>query len=159
MSWWVNSPPSCDWCVAKLPSSPVEQFHRWWRNWCLHSARARASPCPTVAMTLGPWDRQRWRWRADSPGTRLHRVCAPSPDTDISTDLQHNSGVIMSPMASQITSLTIVYSSVYSGADQRKHQSPASLAFVRGIHRSSVNSPHKWSVTRKTFPLDDVIMT
>ena len=43
--------------------------------------------------------------------------------------------VIMSAMASQITSLTIVYSSVYSGADQRKHQCPASLAFVRGIHR------------------------
>ena len=38
----------------------------------------------------------------------------------------------MSVMASQITSLTIVYSTIYSGADQRKHQSSASLAFVRG---------------------------
>ena len=46
----------------------------------------------------------------------------------------------------QITSLTIVYSTVYSGADQRKHQSPASLAFVRGIRRWPVNSPHKWPV-------------
>ena len=44
--------------------------------------------------------------------------------------------VIMGAMASQITSLAIVYSTVYSGADQRKHQSSASLAFVRGIHRS-----------------------
>ena len=44
--------------------------------------------------------------------------------------------VIMSTMASQITSLTVVYLTVYSGADQRKHQSSASLAFVRGIHRS-----------------------
>ena len=35
----------------------------------------------------------------------------------------------MNAMASQITSLTIVYSAVYSGADQRKHQSSASLAF------------------------------
>ena len=61
-------------------------------------------------------------------------------------------------MASQITSLTIVYSAVYSGADQRKHQSSASLAFVRGIHRGPVNSPHKWPVTRKIFPFDDVIM-
>ena len=42
--------------------------------------------------------------------------------------------------------------------DQRKHQSSASLAFVRGIHRGPVNSPHKWPVTRKTFPFDDVIM-
>ena len=64
----------------------------------------------------------------------------------------------MSLMASQITSLTIVYSTVYSGADQRKHQSSASLAFVRGIHRGPVNSPHKWPVTWKMFPFDDVIM-
>ena len=69
----------------------------------------------------------------------------------------HND-VIMSAMASQITSLTIVYSTVYSDADQRKHQSSASLAFVRGIHRAPVNSPHKWPVTRKMFPFDDVIM-
>ena len=64
----------------------------------------------------------------------------------------------MDSMASQITSLTIVYSAVYSGADQRKQQSSASLAFVRGIHRGPVNSPHKWPVTRKMFPFDDVIM-
>ena len=64
----------------------------------------------------------------------------------------------MSVIVSQITSLTIVYSSVYSGADQRKHQSSASLPFVRGIHRWPVNSPHKGPVTRKLFPFDDVIM-
>ena len=57
----------------------------------------------------------------------------------------------MSAMASQITSLKIVYSNVYSGADQRKHQSSASLALVRGIHGSPVNSPHKGPVTRKNF--------
>ena len=60
----------------------------------------------------------------------------------------------MGTMACQITNLTIVYPTVYSGADQRKHQSSASLGFVRG----PVNSPHKWSVTRKMFPFDDVIM-
>ena len=65
----------------------------------------------------------------------------------------------MSAMASQITSLTIVYSSIYSAADQRKHQSSVSLAFVRGIHRSPVNSPHKGPVTRKMFPFDDVIIS
>ena len=63
----------------------------------------------------------------------------------------------MGTMAYQITSLTIVYSTVYSGADQRKHQSSASLAFVWGIHRWPVNSPHKGPVTRKMFPFDDVI--
>ena len=65
----------------------------------------------------------------------------------------------MGAIASQITRLTIVYSIVYSDADQRKHQSSASLAFVRGIHRGPVNSPHKWPVTRKMFPFDDVIMS
>ena len=69
----------------------------------------------------------------------------------------HYSDVIMTVMASQITSLNIVYSTVYSDADQRKHQSSASLAFVMGIHRD-LNSPHKWPVTRKIFPFDDAIM-
>ena len=64
----------------------------------------------------------------------------------------------MSTMASQITSLMIVYSIIYSGADQRKHKSSASLAFVRGIHRWPVNSPREGPVTRKMFPFDDVIM-
>ena len=64
----------------------------------------------------------------------------------------------MGAITSQITSITIVYSTVYSDADQRNHQSSASLAFVWGIHRGPVNSPHKWPVTRKMFPFDDVIM-
>ena len=71
---------------------------------------------------------------------------------------EHYNDVIMFAMASQITSLTIVYSSDYSGTDQRKHQSSASLAFVRGIHRWPVNSPHKGPVTRKMFPFHDVMM-
>ena len=66
---------------------------------------------------------------------------------------------LMSAMASPINSPTIAYSTVSSGADQRKHQSSASLAFVRGIHRWPVNSPHKGPVTRKMFPFADVIMT
>ena len=64
----------------------------------------------------------------------------------------------MGTMASQITSLTIAFSTVYSWADQRKHRSSASLAFVRGIHRWQVNFPHKWPVTRKMFQFDDVVM-
>ena len=70
----------------------------------------------------------------------------------------HYNDVIMGTTASQITSLTTVYSIVYLGVDQRKHQSSASLAFVRGIHRWPVTSPHKGSVTQKMFPFDDVIM-
>ena len=75
-----------------------------------------------------------------------------------STRQIHYNDVIMGTVASKITSLTIVYSTVYSDADQRKYQSSASLAFVRGTHRRPVNSPHKWPVTRKMFPFDGVIM-
>ena len=59
----------------------------------------------------------------------------------ISAPCAHYGDVIMGAIASQITSLTIVYSTIHSDADQRKHQSSASLAFVRGIHRGPVNSP------------------
>ena len=65
----------------------------------------------------------------------------------------------MSMMASQITSIASVFSTIYSGADQRKHQSSASLDFVLGIHRSSGNSRHKRPVTRKMLPFDNVIMS
>ena len=75
--------------------------------------------------------------------------------TNTATNMYHYSEVVMDTIASQITSLTIVYLTVHSDADQRKHQSSAPLAFVRGIHR---DSPHKWPVTRKMVPFDDVIM-
>ena len=72
--------------------------------------------------------------------------------------ISHYSDVIFSAMASKITGVSIVYSTVYSGAHQRKHQSWASLAFVRGIHRWPVYSPHKEPVTRKMFPFDCAII-
>ena len=65
----------------------------------------------------------------------------------------HYNDVVMGSIASLITSLAIVYSVVYSDADQRKHQSSASLAFVWEIHQGPVNFPHKWPVTRKIFHL------
>ena len=70
----------------------------------------------------------------------------------------HYSDVIRGAIGCQIISPTIVYSTVYSGADLRKHQSSAWLALVRGIHQWLENSPHKGPVTRKMFPVDDVIM-
>ena len=81
----------------------------------------------------------------------LLRWCLPLYST-------HYCDVIMDAMVFQITSLSIVCSTFYSGANQRKHQSSASLAFVRGIHRSPVNPPHKRPVTWKMFSFDDVIM-
>ena len=70
----------------------------------------------------------------------------------------HYNDIIMGTIASQITSLAIVYSIVYSDADQRKPQNSALLAFVWGIHLGPVISPHKRSVTRNMFLFDDVIM-
>ena len=89
-----------------------------------------------------------WQPMGQQCGQRFHLMTS-----------HHYNDVIMGRTASQITSLTtIVFSTVYSEADPKKHQSYASLAFVRGIHRRPVNSPHKWPVTRKMFPFGDVIM-
>ena len=71
---------------------------------------------------------------------------------------KHYSDAIMSTIASQITGVSIIYSTICWGADKKNHQSSASLAFVRGIHRWSVNSPHKGPGTRKMFSFDDVII-
>ena len=101
-----------------------------------------------------------WLWIFNLPyRPRIwYNMCICTIYAFTSYAFRHYDDVIMGTMASLITSLTIVYSTVYSDADQRKHQSSASLAFVGGIHRGPVNSPHKWSVTRKMFPFDDVIM-
>ena len=101
-----------------------------------------------------------WMWNSLARRETVHpKIFQNAPYSMPDLSWKHYNYVIMCAMASQITSLTIVYSTVYSGADQRKHQSSASLAFVRGIHRRPVNSPQKWPVTRKMFPFDDVIMT
>ena len=81
-----------------------------------------------------------------------------SENTKVYFLAQHYTDIIMSAMAYQITGVMIVYSTICSGADQRKHQRSSSQAFVRGIHRWPVNSPHKDPVTRKMFPFDDVLM-
>ena len=72
--------------------------------------------------------------------------------------MSHYSDVIMSPIASRITGVTIVHSTVCSGADQRKYLRSASLTFVRGIHQSRMHSRHKGPVTRKMFPFHYVSM-
>ena len=64
----------------------------------------------------------------------------------------------MSAMESQITSLTIAYSSVYSRRRWKKTSKLRITGLVRGIDRWPVNSPHKGPVTRKVFPFEDVIM-
>ena len=71
----------------------------------------------------------------------------------VNSSSHHYDDVIMSTMASQITSLTVVYSPVYSDTDQRKHQSSASLAFVWGIHRDRWIPRTKGQLRGKCFHL------
>ena len=103
--------------------------------------------------------KQSWGWWFETSSSSLWRHCNDIPMNIvlyltlgkflmlINYFWIHYNDVTMSVMASHITSLTIVYSTVYLGADQRKHQSYASLTFVRGIHRWPVNSTHKEPVT------------
>ena len=110
-------------------SHPVGVILRtWWRHQ-METFSALLAICAGNSPVNGEFPAQR-------PVTRSF---------DVSFDLRLNK---------RFTNLTIVYSILY----QRKRQSSASLAFVRGIHRRPVNSPHKWPVTRKMFPFDDVIM-
>ena len=83
--------------------------------------------------------------------------CMTRPSTAMVLTM-HYTDIIISAMASQITGVLIVCSSVSSGGDQRIHQRSASLAFLRGIHRWLVDSLHKGPVTWKMFPFHDVIM-
>ena len=59
----------------------------------------------------------------------------------------------MGPMASHITSLMIVYSAVYSGKDQRKHQSSVSLAFVLGIHLWPAEFPAQMAINAENVSI------
>ena len=124
-------------------------------TWSTSAARAPAAPAaPATRAPAGT-----------TPATAISATTSATTTTTTAASSgitlvhwNHYSNVIMGATESQITSITIVNSTVYSGADQRTHQSSASLAFVRGIHRRLVNSPNKWPVTRKMFPFDDVIM-
>ena len=75
------------------------------------------------------------------------------PQMESTIHIHHYDDVIMTTIASQITSLTSVYSTVYSDADQRKHQSSASLAFVWGIHRDRWIPRTKGQLRGKCFHL------
>ena len=102
-------------CV-EIPKMGDPHLHLviWWSTWIFHMAGLAtvAHGWPVL------WDNSYLLW------------------VKLVLDLYiHYYDVIMGAVATQITSLTIVYSTVYSDADQRTHQSPASLAFVRGIHR------------------------
>ena len=102
-----------------LQCSLIQHFDAWWNHFIFKNA--------------SPVRKPNWRY--------AHMI--PRRSTTCSSRLQwkiHYSDVIMGTIVSQIPSLTIFYSTVYSDADQRRHQSSASLAFVWGIHRGPLNS-------------------
>ena len=148
---WVSLPPIWDamipmWCHNNVPAEDGDSFeHAYWdiHHVLLH-ARVQQDTWRTrfAAIPLG------WKQKNRRCTSLIHSARTEMAD--------HYSDVMMGAMASKSTSLTIVYSTVCS--DQRKHQGSASLVFVRGIYRWLANSPCKWSVTRKFFSFDDVIM-
>ena len=121
--------------------SKYKKFHPWKCIWKLLTKLAVIFPLSQFVHHSGLEDR--------GPPQSLQLIYSVT---------EHYSDVIMGPMASQIIGVSVVYSTVCSGENQREHQSSASLAFVRGIHRWPVNSPQKEPVTRKILPFDDVIM-
>ena len=137
--------------IGKWSALPLT-LNQWW-----HRSLTRHLPAPTEEFNC----RNRTWTRLCLQMPRVQRYQAISSrghDYKYTVFTNHYGDIIMGATASPITSLTIVCPNVYSGADQRIHQSYVSLSFVRGIHRSPVNTPHKGPVTRKMFPFGDVIM-
>ena len=146
--WWFDT-----------PSRPLWRHCNgtWWDGVTKQSANTRCAHCNENHTW---WLCPKW-WKLFSEDIwwlQIKLLIKRDTSPHCSCHISHYGDVIMSTIASQITSLTIVYSTVYSGVDQRKHQSSVALAYVRGIHRWPVNSPHKRPVTRKMLSLDDVFM-
>ena len=153
--FWTNVFCMVNWTVWEKRSGNFQSksTHIYLSNVHLKLSSAKWWPC---CLVLNLWTNRGW----------VTHMCEKTGYCSVQqwlvicwvTNRYHYNDVIMDTMASQITSLATVYSTAYLGADQRKHQSSASLALGRGIHRGPVNSSHKGPVTRKMFPFDDVIM-
>ena len=103
------------------------------RFYVTHSLIGRAYKYDPCIMMMQSYDNP---FRITYPlSVQNHRLYLNAAQCAIDGLVQHYTDVIMSTVASQIPSIIIVCSTVYSGSDPRKNQSSASLAFVRGIHR------------------------
>ena len=92
-----------------------------------------------------------YKWASVQIMAHCCQATIPDPNQVIDKVARQYNDVIMSAMASQITDVSFVCLTVCSGADQRRHQSSASLTFLRGIHRWTVDSPHKASNVENVF--------
>ena len=143
--------------IATKVSSRKKCYYFWWSTWLvrrLWSISLYKSYESTTAYKITTA-----KHRTTKPCTHFIKHNSKEPCTVFSFDIRllRYSDVIMGTMVSQITSPTDVYATVCSGVEQRKHQSSASLVFVRGIHRWPLDSPHKGPVTSKMFPDDGFI--
>ena len=150
-------------CCQTAPSHYINQYWLFITKVRWHSSTDNMTKIPQPSVTKISLKSSYIKFNSNLPGANELILEDMVKDGCYQTKTTHNkawhySDVIMGTMASQITNLTIVYSTIYSDTAQRKHQSSTSMAFVKGIHRRRVNSPHKRPVTRKMFPFDDIIM-
>ena len=154
--WWFEMPSLCNDCCRLMEKLTIA------RDMQYKSFQTRFITSPHISSNFVKctWSIKVFIWI----GGKICDIVTEIDSTSVAdfTNNHHlyviTKNVIMSAMVSQTTSLTIVYLTVSSGTYQKKHQSSASLAFVRGIHRWPVNSPHKGPETRKMSPFDDVII-
>ena len=126
--------------IYEICITTVKRYRYQYISWIMHTVRALLCFLWLYICLFCPYPSEllKGHWLGNNMIARVDSSSASE-----GTSQYHYSDVIMSAMVSQITNLTIVYEAVYSEADQRKHQSSASMAFVRGVHRSPVNYPHK----------------
>ena len=134
------------WCMSGSLTSG-SHWSRWWRKRSRHFRRMRNPQfyVPGKRSMKNPTRNALTYW-SNQHFQLLYTAAISFWGTlkvTVLYRMSHYGDAIMSMMASLITSLTIVSATVYSGEDQRKHQSTASLAFLRGIHRWPVNYEHK----------------
>ena len=158
-----NSPVTCE--FPPQMASNAENISIWWCHHVKNNINSVFNYSPTNVKWMRFVRRYGLFWFVAGSVSHIlqklhfsHSRILRIPSANETTLLDYYNDVIMSATASQITSLTIVYSVVCSGTDERKPQTSASMAFVRGIHRWPTNTPHKGPVTRKMISFDDVIM-
>ena len=158
LPWWRHQIETfsalLDLCEGNSPS-PVNSPHTG--QWC------GALMFSLIYACTNGWVNTRCWW-FETPSRPLWRHCNDKWNMGVvgtpigASGWWHYNDIIMSAMASQIIRVSSAYPTVCSDVDQRKHQSSASLAFVREIHLWPVNSPPKGSLKREKFPVDGVTM-
>ena len=135
------------------PTSWISGCHLGWCHFRPQSHKSSIAQFESIHYVVTGW----W-WSVFSTSEfgeelSVFNCIMQQPQPNMAILCLHYDDVIMSAIASQITSLTIVYLTVYSGADQRKHQSSTSLTFVWGLHQDRWIPRTKGQLRGKCFHL------